>query len=170
MSEAERSRDVDAAERQYATFVHWTERLVDRRAEANRFYVGVNTLIFAAAGYLLFSNEARDGLRSELVMLGFPFAGLILSYIWGRIIRSQRSILKHKFVVIHELEDKLPSQPYKREWQESARQKIGIGSYEQQLPTLFTLLHLLLLIYLVHAWITPLLAWAHSVLKSAGVG
>ncbi len=145
--------ELEVTQQQYNTFVHWTERLVDRRAEANRFYAGINTAIFSAAGFLLFGEKFQAESGHQILMLGFPVAGLILSSIWWSVIRSQRNILEDKFRVIHVLEAALPQQPYIEEWEGGDHpegRKRGFGGFEQRVPALFMVFHVLFLCYLVY--------------------
>jgi hypothetical protein len=139
---------------------------VDRRADANRFYAGINTAIFGAAGFLLYGNESKADLNKDALLLGFPLAGLFLSFVWGNVVHSQRKILGQKFRVIHKLEEQLPVQPYKLELErengpqpkeetqkEKKPDRIRLGSFEQWLPRLFVGFHALFLGYLI--WKCP---------------
>lgn len=166
----------DAAVTQYTAFVHWTERLIDRRAEANRFYSGINTAVLVGVGYLLFGNDFNsDG--HEVLLLAFPLIGICLSVIWFCVLRSHRNILKCKFGAIHEMEVRLPLDPYRKEnalWtggggsgggagysfdvggdgsgrtaKDGKSTKRGSAIFERCIPLLFGLLHVVLFGYLV---------------------
>lgn len=163
-----REQPPEVALKQYETFVQWTEQLIDRRAEANRFYSGINTAIFGAAGFLLFGEKPPDH-GNQYLLLAFPFAGLSLSFIWLRVLHSHRAILKRKFEVIHHLEKSLPFQPYTLEYQDvdlgddttvpldapqskkekaKKRKKPGSSTFERSIPALFLCLHTAFLLFL----------------------
>lgn len=142
LGEAElKAAELKARERQYGAYVDHTERLVDRRAEANRFYVALDLAIVGAIG-VLFSDRlnVEVGLVPvEWIVAIFAFAGLVVSYNWRCVIASQRKLLRAKFEVIHELEKALPTKPYADEWARSApgRAKVSIARFEGRLPWLF---------------------------------
>jgi hypothetical protein len=145
---------------QYVTFVQWTEQLVDRRAEANRFFSGINTAMFGATGFLLFGKEfSANG--HEFLLLVFPVAGFFLSTIWLSVLHSHRMILDKKFKAIHEMEKRLPLDPYTKEqkgWFEDAEAKqTGSAGFERKIPLLFQILHIGLLLYLVLFVVGPAL-------------
>ena len=146
--------------KQYITFVQWTEQLVDRRAEANRFFSGINTALFGAAGFLLFGKEFSANGR-EFLLLVFPVAGFFLSTIWLSVLHSHRAILGHKFQAIHEMEKRLPLDPYTREyrgWKLDAKpNQTGSAGFERRIPLLFQMLHFVLLVYLVLFVVGPAL-------------
>jgi hypothetical protein len=150
----------EVAVKQYVTFVQWTEQLVDRRAEANRFFSGINTAMFGAAGFLLFGKEfSANG--HEFLLLVFPVAGFFLSTIWLSVLRSHRKILAMKYQAIHEMEKRLPLDPYTKEykgWSEDAeRKQTGSAGFESKIPLLFQILHIGLLLYLVLFVVGPAL-------------
>ena len=129
---------IEARERQYEAYVQWAERLVDRRAEANKFYMTLNVAIVGAIGFLYSDrfNGAGPLAQVEWVASAFAFAGLVISFTWRCIIASQRRLLGEKFEVIHRLEEALPFQPYTDEYADGNR-KAGGGRFELRLPSLF---------------------------------
>ena len=48
-------------------------------------------------------------------------AGLVLSYVWYRLIRSYKDMNSGKFKVVHEIEKELPLSPYDAEWEALGR-------------------------------------------------
>lgn len=145
--------EIGAQAAQYSTYVDATERLVDRRAEVNRFYIALDLAIVGAIG-LLFSDEFNGVARlvSPLVIVAaLAFAGLIVTNNWRGIIASQRKILASKFEVIHALESELPSRPYADEWEHVSpgRSKISIARFEARLPWLFIVFFAIVLVFSV---------------------
>ena len=144
---------VAAQASQYVSYVKGTERLIDRRAEANRFYVALNLAIVGAIGFLFSADFERIGafVSVEHVAAGFALAGALISYVWRRIIGSQRKIIEAKFEIVHLLEAQLPARPYTDEMDPSktSRAKVSPGRFELRVPTLFALFHLALLGFFV---------------------
>jgi hypothetical protein len=132
---------IHAREKQYAIYVEWAERLIERRAEAHRFYVTLNLAIVGAIGFLFSEHFDAAALPKEWMAAALAFAGLMVSGNWRSVIASQRKIMSWKFDIIHTLEAQLPSQPYKDEWDTSAaaRRKAPGSRFEQRLPSLFML-------------------------------
>lgn len=139
---------IHAREKQYAVYVEWAERLIERRAEAHRFYVTLNLAIVGAIGFLFSEHFDAATLPKEWMAVALAFAGLMVSGNWRSVIASQRKIMSWKFDIIHTLEAQLPSQPYKDEWDMSseARRKAPASRFEQRLPSLFMLFFALTLI------------------------
>ncbi|MGD2134416.1 MAG: hypothetical protein PVI23_16620 [Maricaulaceae bacterium] len=141
---------IEALTGQYNAYVQWAERLVDRRAEANRFYVTLNLAIVGAVGFI-YSDRFNGGpLFHDPVWMSFAlaFAGLLVSHTWRCVIGSQRKIIGAKFEIIHQLEADLPSKPYTDENDpaKTSRKKVSAGRFELRMPTLFMLFHFILLI------------------------
>ncbi len=149
LSEAEgeiAAATIHAREKQYAVYVEWAERLIERRAEANRFYVALNLAIVGAIGFLF--SDHFGGATASLapwIAMALAFAGIIVSHNWRSVIRSQRRIMAWKFDIIHKLEETLPLQPYKDEWELSGedRRRSPAGRFELRLPMMFMLFFLL---------------------------
>ena len=58
-------------------------------------------------------NEAQDGLSLYWII---ALAGMVLCFLWYRIVRSYGDLNTGKFKVIHEIESYLPLRPYDAEW------------------------------------------------------
>ena len=88
---------------QYKLYVEMADRVSARRQASSSFFLSVNTAIVGIVEYLNFGTTSKpDG--------GFFFAvaiaGVVLSLLWYRIIRSYRDLNAAKFKVIHEVEKK----------------------------------------------------------------
>jgi hypothetical protein len=132
---------IEARERQYSTYVHWTERLIERRAEANKFYMTLNFAIVGAIGFLFSESAGRVGglVPPEWISAAFAFAGLAASFNWRAVIASLRKVTASKFDTFHELERALPAKPYADEWSltSSNRKKVSVSRFEARLPWMF---------------------------------
>jgi hypothetical protein len=75
-----------------------------------------------------------------------PCAGLVICYLWYRLIRNYRDLNSAKFKVIHELEKRMPSRPYDAEWEALGRgTKPGLylpfSHLEMIVPWVFFVVH-----------------------------
>jgi hypothetical protein len=156
-AEVEAAR-IQARERQYATYVEWAERLIERRAEANRFYISLNLAIVGAMGFLL--TNPGGGVPSPVLagwaMTAIAVAGIAVSMNWNTVITSQRRVATSKFIIIHELEKEMPATPYSDEWTKFAPHrgaKVSISAAERRLPLMFLVFYLVALIVILPALI-----------------
>jgi len=96
-------------------YVEMTDHISSRRQTANSFFLTLNSAIVTFISYANFAASKEQ-------QIGFLFyglvaiAGMILSYLWYRLVLSYKQINSGRFAVIHEIEDLLPLRPYKAEW------------------------------------------------------
>lgn len=114
----ERWRGLDGSERtalleQYRLYVEAAEKVSDRRAHANAFFLTLNTAVITAVATV----------SSELASLPFPaalaFGGALVAgcLAWFWIVRSYRQLNTAKYAVIGAIEQWLPLSPWRRaEW------------------------------------------------------
>jgi len=95
---------------QYKLYVEMADKISERRQSANSYFLSVNSALLAFVGYVT-TKETGD----YLWLLGI--AGIALSYLWYRLIRSYRDLNAAKFLVIHAIERRLPLSPYNAEWE-----------------------------------------------------
>jgi hypothetical protein len=108
---------------------------------ANKFYLGVNAAIFSIAGYL--SLLTRPFVATILSIIG-----IFLCTSWILMILSYRNLNASKFKVIHEMEEHLPSKPFKKEDEYLNNHHI-ISRRERMIPILFIVLYsFIILIFL----------------------
>jgi hypothetical protein len=98
---------------QYKLYVELTDRISQRRQAANAFFLSINTAVIAAAGYVSLSQKL-DVPHSYFALIAA--AGLVLNYIWFRMVKSYQGINTAKFRMIHAIEQELPLRPYDAEW------------------------------------------------------
>src|SRR5688572_11927437 len=99
---------------QYKLYVEMADRISQRRALANSFFLALHTGLFGLAVSLAGLSSGGIELKAASLaaaVFGFPFV-----YVWWRILQSYRQINKAKYLVIHDLEAQLPVSPYDREW------------------------------------------------------
>jgi hypothetical protein len=94
---------------QYKLYVESAQRISDRRQSSNSYFLAVNSALLAFVGYA-FPKESTE----YLWLLGL--AGMTLSYLWYRIVRSYRDLNSAKFLVIGTIENRLPLRTFAAEW------------------------------------------------------
>lgn len=124
---------------QYKLYVEMADRISQRRATANTYFLSLNTAILAFVGYL----TAKDS-NEHLWMLSA--GGVALSLLWEALIISYRNLNTAKFKVIHMIESRLPISPYEAEWiamEEGKNPKLyrPISHIERGVPWVFMILH-----------------------------
>ena len=124
---------------QYKLYVEMADRISNRRATANSYFLSVNSAILAFVGYLT-SKDSTDYLWL------LALAGVTLSYFWRALILSYKNLNTAKFLVIHAIEKRLPISPYDAEWEAMGRGKNPklyrpISHIELGVPYVFIALH-----------------------------
>lgn len=124
---------------QYKLYVEMADRVSARRQTANSYFLSINTAILGFAGYV--TTKSAGG---QVWVLGL--VGIVLSYLWYRIIVSYRDLNSAKFKVVHEIEKRLPISPYDAEWEAMGRGKEPslyhpLTHIEKGVPWVFLALH-----------------------------
>ena len=101
---------------QYKVYLEMADRISSRRQAANSFFLTLNTAIVVFVSYVNF-GEAQAGAFYWLISI----AGMTISFMWYRLIRSYKDLNSAKFKVVHEIESKLPISPYDAEWEAVGR-------------------------------------------------
>jgi len=128
---------------QYKLYVEMADRTSARRIVTNSFFLTLNTAILAAIG-ALWESDASFGGATLLLPLGALLAECVM---WFIIIRAYRLLNAAKFVVIGELEQRLPASPYWHgEWAalgygEDHSKYQPVTFSEQVVPVLFALVY-----------------------------
>ena len=97
---------------QYKVYLEMADRISDRRQTANSFFVTLNTAIIALVGYVNLGDK-----KAFAFYWLISIAGMILCFMWYRLIRSYKDLNSAKFKVVHEIEAKLPIAPFDAEWE-----------------------------------------------------
>lgn len=131
---------------QYKLYLTSTENISNRRQIANAFFVSVNTALVSLASYL---NLGASNASNFYWVISL--AGIAISYMWYRLVRSYKDLNSAKFKVIHEMEKNMPSSPYDAEWEavgggEDSKLYLPFTHIEIFVPWVFILLHLLVLV------------------------
>ena len=98
----------------YKLYVEMADRISSRRQAANSFFLTINSAIVALVGYV---NLASDQDAAAFLFYALvAIAGMVLSYLWYRLVLSYKQLNSGKFKVIHAIESMLPLRPYDAEW------------------------------------------------------
>lgn len=133
---------------QYKLYVEMADRTSARRQNANTFALSINTALIALVGYV----QTQDSMvLKEGSFWSVAVAGLILNFVWYRMVRSYRDLNTAKFLVIHEIEKRLVISPYDAEWEAVGRGKnrklyLPFTHIEIWIPWIFFALHALILL------------------------
>ena len=124
---------------QYKMYVEMADRISQRRTTANNYFLSVNAAILGFIGYLT-TKESPDFLWLLAV------AGIALCFLWFSIIISYKNLNTAKWLVVHEIEKRLPMSPYDAEWDAVERGKNPrlyrpMSHIESVVPWVFIILH-----------------------------
>ena len=99
----------------YKLYVETAERNIDRRQNANRFYLTATGAVFPAITFVLGSNIGAAGKEAlTLLLLG---AGVIIQAFWLLTVYAARNLSASKYDVILKMErEHLPIEPFAEEW------------------------------------------------------
>jgi len=81
----------------YKIYIEMADRISNRRQNANSFFLTINSAIIGFGGYVKTSNSNEN---NRIIAL----AGLVLCYVWYRLIRSYKDLNIGKYKVIPEIE------------------------------------------------------------------
>ena len=130
---------------QYRLYVEMADRISSRRQTANSYFLSINTALLGFVGYV----GTKD---SPGYLWLVAAAGITLSYLWYRLIRSYRDLNAAKFKVVHEIEKHLPLSPYDAEWEAMGRGNNPklykpFTHIETGVPWVFVVLHALAMLH-----------------------
>jgi hypothetical protein len=125
---------------QYKLYVEMADRISQRRATANTYFLSLNSAILAFVGYL---SVKETGEYNWMLACG----GISLSWLWRTLIISYSNLNTAKFEVIHMIEKRLPISPYEAEWAAMGRGANAelyrpLSHIEKVVPIIFIGLHL----------------------------
>jgi len=100
---------------QYKLFVESADRISQRRQQANSFFLTLNTALLAVLGGIL-----SRSIQASALWWFLPVAavGLVLCYVWYRLVLSYKGLNAGKFEAIHAIETKLPLALFDAEWRQ----------------------------------------------------
>ena len=131
--------------KQYEIFVKSSENISLKRMSTNKFYVGLNTILFVIASYttILLNNFATIILST---------IGILLCIVWISNISSYKKLNSAKFKVIHKLEEQLPEKPFTNE-DLYLKGNYELTKIEKVIPLLFIVSYLLIISILIWSFL-----------------
>jgi hypothetical protein len=132
---------------QYKVYLESAESNSSRRQNANSYFVTINTALIAFLSYIHLGNQSNTNYYWLIAL-----AGIAISFMWYRLIRSYRDLNSAKFQVLHQIEKKLPISPFDAEWEAVGRGKnsklyLPFTNIEVGIPWVFLLLHVVAFIH-----------------------
>jgi hypothetical protein len=132
---------------QYKIYLNSAEKISDRRQKANEFFLALNTGLVTLLG--LVSTWTAKSETLWLLILA-AISGVIMCYLWYRIVRSYDGLNSGKFRVIHAIEGRLPLALYDTEWETLGRGKDKniywpFTHIERRVPWIFIALYLIII-------------------------
>ena len=134
----------------YELAVEMADRVSARRAGANAFFVSAQSAVVAALGFL----AAQTPPPADRYLVALSSVGVAVSLSWFLLLRSYRDLNGAKFKVINDLEEHLPYQIFREEWQVLKRDPVKrwrpsyaeLGTVERLVPGVFALIHAVLVL------------------------
>lgn len=129
---------------QYKMAVASTDKVSDRRADSNKFFLSINSII---AGGIIFINEKIENIEPVSIILVSTF-GAVVCLVWFFTILDYKRLNGAKFELIENMEKKLPAQFYTDEWKILNNKKPWYAKYktfsklELFLPCAFIVLYI----------------------------
>lgn len=136
---------------QYKVYVSSAEKISDRRQKANEFFLALNSGLVTLLGFVI----GRISTNVNVTVIGLAaVAGIIMCYLWYRIVRSYKGLNSGKFKVIHAIESRLPLALYDTEWEileKGKNKKIywPFSHIELWVPWIFICIYLFLIIFIL---------------------
>lgn len=97
---------------QYKLYINGIENISNRRDNANKYFISINTGIVASLGFLITDFQVKIPFFLLLILL----FGMVISVIFWFLLNSYAQLNSAKFKIVHIIESKLPIELYKKEW------------------------------------------------------
>lgn len=100
---------------QYKVYVQTADNLIERRSQANKFFLSANSFLITALGIL-----AKLGTSDNIGMWWLYVAsigGITFAITWMMLVRNYRQLSSSKYAVLNLIEQRLPTAPYSKEWE-----------------------------------------------------
>jgi len=133
---------------QYKLYVQMADKVSERRATGNAFFLSANALLLSGLG-VVSSSYVQTILPLPLPIVGVSLAGILLCSVWILLVRSYRQLNTAKYDLVCSMETRLPAAPYKAEWQmlrggKKSKEYRPLTTVEVVIPFVFIILYVLL--------------------------
>lgn len=135
-----KKKNTDLIFEQYKLAIEMADRISNRRENANKFFLSINSVLFASISS---NNIFIKDFQFLIIVLW-----ILLSIIWVITISNYRNLNSVKFKIICEIEKDLPISIYWKEW-EMLKLKIWhkpFSNMEKVIPILFIIFFIILII------------------------
>ena len=125
---------------QWQTCVDMANSVSQRRDNMNNIFITLNLAIMAAVS-----------ITWDIKSLFILIAGITICILWMLNIRNYKLLNTAKFSVINSIEEKLPSAPFKDEWQflKNSKKYMDSTTLERILPITFIILYIATVIAII---------------------
>jgi len=130
---------------QYKMFVELADRVSQRRANANNFYITANAALLTIASWF------KDDFGNYMYLISA--VGITISLFWFFTINSYKQLNSGKFKVIHKIEEQLPLALFEYEWEllgkgEMKKIYFPLSHIERVIPLIFIVLYIALSVFI----------------------
>lgn len=133
---------------QYKIYVSGIEKISDRRENANKYFVTLNSGIIVAIGFQL-QHVADFFFKPAIVAL--LSLGIVLSIVFFFLIGSYKQMNRGKFKILHKMEENLPIKMYKDE--HVAKNNFSLSDIERIVPVVFLMFYIISLFYFISVFL-----------------
>lgn len=125
---------------QWQTCVDMANSVSQRRDNMNNIFITLNLAIIAAIS-----------ITWDIKSLFILIVGITICILWILIIQNYKLLNTAKFNVINSIEEKLPSSPFKDEWQflKNSKKYMDSTTLERILPITFIILYIVAIIAII---------------------
>lgn len=134
------TKDKELLLNQWQTCVDMANSVSQRRDNMNNIFITLNLAIMAAVS-----------ITWDIKSLFILIAGITICILWMLNIRNYKLLNTAKFSVINSIEEKLPSAPFKDEWQflKNSKKYMDSTTLERILPITFIILYIATVIAII---------------------
>lgn len=134
------NRDKELLLNQWQTCVDMANSVSQRRDNMNNIFITLNPAIIAAIS-----------ITWDIKSLFILIVGITICILWILIIQNYKLLNTAKFNVINSIEEKLPSTPFKDEWQflKNSKKYMDSTTLERILPITFIILYIVAIIAII---------------------
>lgn len=124
---------------QYKLYVSLTDNASARRSKTNEYYSSLFSISIP-----LIAVGISEKILSDLIVIIISIIGLFLCAVWYLNIRSYKQLNTGRFKIIHQIEEHLPFECFKKEWDYLGNGKhknkyFKLSSVEGFVPLIFSI-------------------------------
>jgi hypothetical protein len=134
---------------QYKLYVQLADNLSTRRAQANSFFLTINTAFLTTLTAIISFSKEPLAQTGGIVLA--CITGIILNIAWYSLVTSYRRLSSSKFSIIQKIEAKLPLRLFESEWL-ALKAFTPLTVIEQRVPIVFLALYIILIALVLVSW------------------